>query len=340
MGRVYVPGRPRRDRLLLFLCALVGASGSACTAPNLAFEPGADTRAPDAGIGPSSADLRADQPRDGGPVPELPVADAQVLADAAAPDVGPATDVALPATDVALPATDVALPATDVALPATDTPRAALLAHWALDQPPPAGSTSLIDPFGNTASLKGPITWPADYPPGTTPGRSLALNGGTSYVDVTLARSQQPTSTGAKTVALWFKGTDPTTTLRTMIALYNQGQQADVGLQLGVGETKIEGWPFGRSFRYLSTVIATPKGVWHHVAYTSSEGRHVLYIDGVETDSSTTWTVKPGVLDVMKLGTWNETRETAFFQGLMRDVRLYSEALSPAQVRSLAGLSP
>lgn len=255
-----------------------------------------------------------------------------MIADLAGPDGSTTTDTAVATSDAPPASTDAATATPDSASTAE------LLAAWAFDQPPAAGST-LVDRFGNTAALRGAMTWADDRPPGVTTGQSLSFLGGNGHVDVTFAPSQQPTSTGPKTVAFWFKSTDSGTTLHTLIALYNQNKQADVGLQLGIGATKIEGWPYGRSFRNLSITTPTPRD-WHHIAYTFAAGTHLLYVDGVERDSSTTWVPKPGNLDVVKLGTWDETGSPSFYVGLIRDLRIYSDALGIAEIRSLAGLSP
>lgn len=338
-----MPGRPRLVRLFLALCAaLSGASGGACTAPNPGFMRDVAANVRDASSEPSGTDLGAGGSGAGGSTPG-PGLDAEILADSAAPDAAPRPDATPDAvTDAAPDKTETTPDAvTDAAPDTTETALAAgLLAHWAFDQPPAAGSTSLADSFGNTATLRGPISWPADHPRGVNAGLSLAFNGGNCYVDLALAPSQRPTSTGAKSVALWFKGTDPGPDTRTLIALFNQSKVFDVGLQLGVGATKIQGWAFGRASRPLSSTTATPRNAWHHVVYTYGGGTHVLYVDGVESSRSTVWIAKDGVLDVVKLGTWDESSEPSYFQGLMSDVRIYDHPLGTTEIRSLAGLPP
>jgi hypothetical protein len=274
--------------------------------------------------------------------------DAEMVADSAHPDdvstkseaATPGADAATATTDTASATTDAGTTTTDAAIPTTDAATAGgLLARWAFDQSPAGGSTTLVDAFGNTASLKGPISWSNEHPPSFNAGQSLAFNGGTSYVVLNLAPSQRPTSTGPLSVAFWFNGTDPGPDTRTLIALYNQSRAPDVGLQLGVGATKIEGWPFGRSYRPLSMTTATPRNAWHHVAYTFDNGTHLLYVDGLESSRST-WAGKAGVLDTVRLGTYDETSEPAFYQGLLSDVRLYDRPLGAAEIRALAGLPP
>jgi hypothetical protein len=344
---VYVPVRRRPLRLLLSWWALSGAFGSACRAANPRFEPVAGVKVGDAGAGPNAPDLGPNAPLEDG-APSRPPLDAAMVADSVhLDDVSTRIEVATPSADAAPATTDAATATTDAGTPpkdaATSTTDAALaaglLAHWGFDQSPAGGSTTLVDPFGNTASLKGPITWSDDHPPSFNAGQSLAFNGGTSYVVLTLAPSQRPTSTGPLSVALWFKGTDPGPDTRTLIALYNQSRAPDVGLQLGVGATKIEGWPFGRSYRPLSMTTPTPRNVWHHVAYTFDNGTHLLYVDGLESSRST-WAGKAGVLDTVRLGTYDETSEPAFYLGLLSDVRLYDHPLGAAEVRALAGLPP
>jgi hypothetical protein len=344
-SRVYVPVRPQRLLALVSLWALAGASGTACTAANPDFAPATGVKAGEAGAEPNAPDLGSEMVVDSAPPDDVntkidavtPGADAATpTTDAAAPTM----DATTPTMDAAAPTMDATTPTTDGATPTMDAPTAAgLLAGWAFNQPPAMGSTTLVDSFGNTASLKGSITWANDHPPSVGAGQSLLFNGAASYVVLTLAASQRPTSTAPKTVALWFKGTDPGPDTRTLIALSNQNKASDVGLELGVGATKIEGWPFGRSYRPLSMTTPTPRNVWHHVAYTFDGGTHLLYVDGLECARST-WAAKAGVLDTVKLGTSDDASVPAFFQGLLCDVRIYGRPLGAAEIRGLAGLPP
>lgn len=191
--------------------------------------------------------------------------------------------------------------------------------------------------MGNAAVLRGSTTWDDDRPSNAT-GPSLYFPGGGGYVAVTMALGRQLASTGPKTIAFWCKSTDPDTPTRTLIAMYNQNKATSVGLQIGIGETKIEAWPYGLTFRNLSHTTPTPRS-WHHVVYTFTAGMHTLYVDGDDVARSTTWAPRAGTLDVIRLGTTDETATPGnFYLGYLRDLRIYEQALSPAEIRALAGV--
>jgi hypothetical protein len=86
--------------------------------------------------------------------------------------------------------------------------------------------------------------------------------------------------------------------------------------------------------------VTTSRNEWHHVVLTSEAGLYLLYVDGVERARSTTWgdNAKAGILDVVKLGTYDQLIETSFYNGLLSDLHIYGRTLSPADIRTLAGL--
>ena len=117
-----------------------------------------------------------------------------------------------------------------------------------------------------------------------------------------------------------------------------RSKTTNVGLQIGIGENKIEAWPYGLTFRNLSHTTPTPRS-WHHVVYTFTPGVNTLYVDGVEVARSTTWAPSVGTLDVIRLGTTDETATPGnFYLGYMRELRIYDQTLGPAEIRALAGL--
>jgi hypothetical protein len=320
----------RSAQVVLASCLVVGASAGTigCHAPNPGYR-----------VQPAElTDARPEAPgstADGAGGATSQSSDANTAVDAS-PDPGVPADAGAPLDmliDLAVPASDGPAPVRD----ASDTaPASGLLAAWAFDQPPAGGAKSIGDAFGNTATLRGSASWGSDRPAGATGAQSLAFAGGDSYVELSFPQGKQPTSTGDKTVAFWCKSTDPGTTTRTLIALYDRGKTDFVGLQIGIGEHKIEAWPYGLTFKNLTFTTATPRD-WHHVAYTFSAGKHSLLVDGAVVDTSTTWVPQPGVLDIARLGTTDETATPAnFYLGFMRDVRIYSRALSPAEVQSLS----
>jgi hypothetical protein len=75
-------------------------------------------------------------------------------------------------------------------------------------------------------------------------------------------------------------------------------------------------------------------GVWHHIALTYDGATARLYADGLEVASGAkTWNL---VRSQARIGQQvNDLNE--FWDGSVDDVRIYSHALSAAEVASLAG---
>ena len=70
---------------------------------------------------------------------------------------------------------------------------------------------------------------------------------------------------------------------------------------------------------------------WHHVAAVKSEGKLLLFVDGILKSSSTDFDVKDFDLSndqPLRIG----SGPNDFFHGRLRDVRLYRRALSQAEV--------
>jgi hypothetical protein len=309
--------------------ALLWALGGACIGANPAFVQGTeDASVAEAGPGAPDTDVGASPDRGaplvdaGGGTPvdlatELPRLD---LSPSDAMTPGPFVDAPLDAPS-------------DAPSPVTQ----GLLARFAFDQAPPGGTT-LSDGLGNSAELEGTVTFADDRPPTASAGRSLAFDGTTTFADVTLAPASQPSSTGAKSVAMWIKATGPGGAKHTIIAMFNRSKAADVGLQIGFGAADVAAWRYGRSFNHMQVTVSRDE--WHHVVLTSEVGLYLLYIDGVERARSTTWydAAKAGILDAVKLGTYDQLIEPSFYKGLLSDLRIYGRTLSPAEIRTLAGL--
>ena len=320
--------------LRLFVAA--GATG-ACQVPNPAYMPGTTSSPRDAQRESPAADLSGGGGGGGGGGSAGPAdGPSPPPADLAGPEAVPPADADLPA-DLTGPAADSASPGRDVLAPQDMAPSAGLIAAWAFDQRPAPGTTSLDDGLGNTAVLGGSTTW-GDDRPANAAGPSLHFPGGGGYVAVTMAPGREIDSEARKTIAFWCKSTDRDTPTRTLIAMYNEDRTTSVGLQIGIGENKIEAWPYGLTFRNVSYTTPTPRS-WHHVAYTFEPGLHTLYVDGKDVASSKTWLPKGGALDVIRLGTTDETIMPGnFYVGYLRDLRIYAQTLGPAEVRALAGV--
>jgi hypothetical protein len=299
-----------------------------CTRPNPAFRihpADAEALAPD-GSGPD-AEPPPDGPVDAGAPPTSP--DAAALALDGPPDRAAAPDLAAPLDQTAPPRDG---PPAD-AIP-DPRPVAGMVAFWPFDQQP--AGTVITDRFNNSATLHGTITWVTDVPPIASGAHSIHFDGTSAYLDLAIAANLRPTSEGPKTLALWFKSTSPGAPEHTMIAVFNSAQRLDVGVQVGFNVAKLAAWRYGRTSDEV--LGATAPAGWHHAAYTYAAGVHLLYLDGAQTAMTTGLAPVAGTLDAAKLGTYDQNEEPMKYQGMMSDVRVYNRALTPAEVRSLAGL--
>ena len=99
--------------------------------------------------------------------------------------------------------------------------------------------------------------------------------------------------------------------------------------------------PSGRVFACEAGKLATwdqefPTG-WHHVTAVKTAGRLQLYVDGELKTTSTDF--DPEVFNVTnKQPLWIGRGQNDFFQGRLRDVRLYRRGLTPQDAAALARL--
>jgi hypothetical protein len=98
-------------------------------------------------------------------------------------------------------------------------------------------------------------------------------------------------------------------------------------LRIGAGSAEARG--FGRIDRQ----------VWRHLAVTYSDGTALLYLDGREAARQTGLSWAPGGLAAGSLGA-DATGADGFLPGALDDVRIYSVALSPAQIQVVSGVPP
>ena len=93
--------------------------------------------------------------------------------------------------------------------------------------------------------------------------------------------------------------------------------------------------PSGSQGIFLNSVTSLSLGVWYHVAATVQGATVKLYINGVLDSSGTTPVAATTTTDPLTFGhtgNWGYTP----YPGALDDIRIYSRALSAAEVASLA----
>jgi hypothetical protein len=289
-------------------------------------------------------------PAEDGAVADAPAADVAIEIDAAIDTAPPdaAIDTAPPdaAIDTAPPdlAVDTATP--DLAVAPVDSAPAdasslttGLLLYWKFDE---ASGMVALDSSGN--QLNGTYTGVVDMPaPTMTAPLPPTLFPNPSYRAFVMANRQgvslpviPPTlkATAAYTVSLWYRATMTDT---SGSELFSAGDNLLLRLKTNGAidfARHITGGTYSTCRLNLTTGL---DGKWHHVAGVSTATGAQLYFDGVEhcTLASTTAMLydRGEQIWVGRHGTGNETFD---FDGNIDEVRVYTRALSIAEIKGLA----
>lgn len=213
--------------------------------------------------------------------------------------------------------------------PLTSTELAAgagLMGHWKFAEG--AGSAAADSSLaGNNATLSGGATWTSDC----AGNNNALLTNGAGAIAQTTAPFDPP---DVGTVAFWMRST---------------GTPASVARILGAtADWEIRQNPDGRVISDLSgdgaTTIGTVTpltevGRWYHFAATfdASDKSYAIYVDGQQQLSGinpATYSKQPPA--ILSFGT--RTGSTEYWNGALRDVRVYNRKLCPAEIEELYGL--
>lgn len=135
-----------------------------------------------------------------------------------------------------------------------------------------------------------------------------------------------PNANADKTLCMWLNSGDHSGVQGILNAV---NLTLGVGYQIGIRGGQLTLWSYGGSV-LVQTVI--PLSTWFHAAHTYTSGVHYLYLNGVQSASSTA-APQIGVVDVCQIGgnQWGE-----YLRGMyLEDVRLYNRALSVAEIQTI-----
>lgn len=199
--------------------------------------------------------------------------------------------------------------------------------YWKLNQT--SGTTATDStPVADNGTVTGTPHWSTDCG-----GMGVFdFDGSTNYVSVASSSTFQPTE--SITIAAWIKG-DAWTTSSETNAILRKGQVGPNNYNLCVpnGHVSLCLDVSDLNGVQSSTVLST--GRWYHVAATWDGATVKIYIDGVLDTSAS----RSGTLNVDTRPVYIGGRSGAdFFNGMIRDVRLYNRALSASEIQQLAGL--
>ncbi len=202
----------------------------------------------------------------------------------------------------------------------------AMFAHWKFNE------TTGTAAFDSVATRHGTLWAGAGWTGGKF-GNALGLNGAGNYA--TLPAGVVSSLTGNFSIAAWVyvnaNGTwarifdfGTGTTVFMVITPVSGGNTVRYSIANGGGEQQING-------------PALSPGAWHHVAMTLSGTTGTLYVNGVVVGNNTGMTLKPSNLGNTTQNYIGRSQfPDPYLNGRVDDLRIYSVALSGAQVAALA----
>jgi len=199
------------------------------------------------------------------------------------------------------------------------------VAHWTFDDG--AGTVALdVSGNGNDGVFVGDPQWVEGVA-----GGALEFNGD-DYLDCGNGPSLQIQD--AITISFWFNVVAFENTWEGFLAKGDDAYRASRGPGTGDGtHMGISGTTAGGSGWFNGETIITG-GDWHHFAGTYDGAEARIYIDGV-LDNAVEAT---GKINISEYNFWigNNAQQTGrFLHGILDDVRLYNQALSPTQINQL-----
>ena len=205
-----------------------------------------------------------------------------------------------------------------------------LVACWKLDE-----ATGGLTPDSSANRLDGKLTGRAAIVPDAERGNVLSVQGKNDRVD--FGNTPALNCTDEITVACWLKLAKANLPYHSLFrkgySAWNLRLSGDPGGALfSCSGVSCEAWPGNRARGAIHSDDDLSDGQWHHVAGTY-DGQYLrLYVDGILARQAIAW------------GRANVTKETGYIGGdtdpehdcRIDDVRIYSYAVSDAEVKKLA----
>jgi len=206
----------------------------------------------------------------------------------------------------------------------TDLPVSSIVSHWALDD---MFGTIAKDSVGvSTGTLIGaPVSRAESH---RMPGSSFSFDGLNDYVSIPSGNDNNFSS--QMSASLWVKGG-------------SQNNKIIMGKSIGGGKSWVVGINAGKPYVSISqdgqqyVNVISPNVVldneWHQITFTWGNSTLKLYVDGIiiSVSAANFSTIYNSNMPI----TIGQANFYGYYQGLIEDVYLYSQALSEEQVRAV-----
>lgn len=199
------------------------------------------------------------------------------------------------------------------------------IGHWKFAEGA-GGSAADSTAMANNATLSGGATWATDCS-----GNAALVTNGSGGIAATNAPFSPPSE---GTIAFWMKSPGTQTTLRRLFGAggnWELRQQPDGTMSFDVGA---DGAP-----HFATTVPLTEPERWYHVAatYDMATNAYAVYLDGALHKSGiNSLDMVPQAAGSLSFGT--RTGSNQYWQGSLRDFRVYNRQLSGNEIAELAGV--
>jgi prepilin-type N-terminal cleavage/methylation domain-containing protein len=201
-----------------------------------------------------------------------------------------------------------------------------VVGYWHLDE---ATSTKAYDSsgFANTGTLTNSPTWQSAS--SCKAGECLSFDGTSDYVNVPSASMLNFTSDGVFSISFWVNPTTLASSWRRGIIV--QEDYLNSGYRIGFasgGQPMFWTTQSGGSLQLSSSQDLTVS-TWNHLVITFDNQQAYIYLNGVQTSSSTGAYVAGS--NPIRLG----YPVSEWFSGLLDDIRYYNRVLSATEILNL-----
>ena len=206
-----------------------------------------------------------------------------------------------------------------------------LIAWWKFDE---AEGDTMSDSSGNN-HVGTLVSGPQWQPAGGKVGGALAFDGDGDFIDC--GHDEGLNITGAVTIAAWIKLSKSTDDQKIA------GNQDDIsgGYKLSIFSDKAElevrdSGNALRNNRFVGGGTILQPGVWYHIVGTYSQGGSIkTYVNAKLDREQKTTNILAASSGPLKIGCEPFNDGICLFNGLMDDLRIYSYALSQAEIAKI-----